>query len=195
MSARSCRLRKYGKPGTTLYVLQGTTIRHVPNPGYDQRTRHLLRSDESRGVRRYVPPWWVCPVLWRKAVVAWDASAPLHDHDAGGRPLLSAGAVQPFAVDVRREFLVTSGRCARNTAVSTEAHSLQLFYRAGSIVPLPFKPIKAYGITTFPLQRKQSMKTSVPIRIHNRLDNVLCQPRPRTLVSFTTRIKHKHATI
>ena len=80
MSARSCRLRKYGKPGTTLYVLQGTTIRHVPNPGYDERTRHLLRSDESRGVRRYVPPWWVCPVLWRKAVVAWDASAPLHDH-------------------------------------------------------------------------------------------------------------------
>ena len=136
-------------------------------------------------MRRYVPPWWACPVLWRKAVVAWDASAPLHDHDAGGRPLLSAGAVQPFAVDVRREFLVTSGRCARNTAVSTEAHSLQLFYRAGSIVPLPFKPIKAYGITTFPLQRKQSMKTSVPIRIHNRPDNVLCQPRLQCQYAYT----------
>jgi hypothetical protein len=55
-------------------------------------------------------------------------------HDAGGRPLLSAGAVRPFAVDVRREFLVTSGRCARDTAASTEAHSLQLFFnRAGSI--------------------------------------------------------------
>lgn len=78
------------------------------------------------------------PVLWRKAAVAWDASAPLHEttqvrHDAGGRPLLSAGAVRPLQwTYVLRGFVVTSGRYARNTAVSTEAHSLQLFYRAGS---------------------------------------------------------------
>jgi hypothetical protein len=59
-------------------------------------------------------------------------------------------------------------------------------------VPLPFKPI---GVRNrhFPLQRKQSMKTSMPIHIHNRPDNVLCQPRPRALESFTTKIKYKRA--
>ena len=52
-------------------------------------------------------------------------------------------------------------------------------------VPLPFGPIEVFVIATFPLQRKQSMKTSVPIRIHNRPDNVLCQPRLQCQYAYT----------